>query len=69
MHNEKTSIRQVFYPLKDIQSILKEENAMNSGPNAVKWLYLHCNFQKFCVCVCVCGGGGMPLDHPMQVLP
>ena len=32
----------VFYPFKDIyQSILERENTVNSGPNAVKWLFLH----------------------------
>ena len=37
------------------QSILKKGKKVNSGPNAVKWPYLHCYLQKFCGGVCPLG--------------
>ena len=42
-------------------SIFIKEKIVNSCPNAIKWLYLHCNFQNF------------PGEHapgpPREVLP
>ena len=49
-------------------SIFRRENIVNSRPNTVKWLYLHCNFQNFAGGGGG-GGGGMPPDLLIEIPP
>ena len=42
----KKKTKQVFCPFAHV-NFQQGKKIVNSCPNAVKWLYLHCNFQNF----------------------